>query len=70
MPIKKGSIRGEWSVMRDDLVHEEYERIIKGLGDARAGISRGWIYDRLADKFRLSVRTISYIINHTRHSRS
>lgn len=58
--------RRESTKARDDDIHRMYDEIINELGDLACAVSKGYIYDRIRQKTKLSVRTISYIINHTR----
>ena len=54
------------SVIRHNEVHDMYDKIIKDLGDISAYVSKGYIYDKIREKTRLSTRHISRILNHTK----
>lgn len=57
--------RRESTRQRDIEVHRIYGEIMDELGDLKHVVSRGYIYERIHEKTKLSVRTISFIINHT-----
>lgn len=57
--------RRESTKARDDEVHKLYNDIIQELGDLAKVVSKTYIYERIRDKTKLSIRSISYIINHT-----
>ena len=54
------------SILRDNLVHEIYNEECQKLGEAGSYVSREYLYNKLKERTRLSIRSISYIINHTR----
>lgn len=54
------------TVLRDNAVHEMYEKELKELGVMACYVSKGYIYKSISEKTGLSARTISYILNHTR----
>lgn len=56
--------RRESTSVRDNEVHRIYHSIIEELGELSTVVSRGYIYDRIKQKTKLSIRTISFIINH------
>ena len=56
--------RRESTSMRDNEVHRIYNSIINELGDLATVVSRGYIYERIKRETKLSIRTISFIINH------
>ena len=58
--------RRESTVMRDNEVHRIHSEILKELGDLSNVVSKSYIYNLIHEKTKLSVRTISFIINHTR----
>lgn len=58
--------RRESTSLRDNEVHRIYSEIVKEVGELSPVVSKGYIYDRIRDKTRLSIRTISFIINHTK----
>lgn len=54
------------TMLRDNAVHDMYEKELKELGEMACYVSKGYIYKTISDKTGLSTRTISYILNHTR----
>lgn len=58
--------RRESTTMRDNQVHGIYNNILDELGPLRGVVAKSYIYDRIREQTRLSTRTISYILNHTR----
>ena len=63
---RSGAYRRESTKARDDDIHRMYDEIIDELGDLACAVSKGYIYERIRQRTKLSVRTISFIINHTR----
>lgn len=57
--------RRESTEVRDNEVHGMYHAIIKELGSLSPFVSKTYIYGLIRDKTKLSIRTISYILNHT-----
>lgn len=53
------------SVLRDNLVHEMYEEELARLGEAGNYVSREYLYRKVGERSGLSVRSVSYILNHT-----
>ena len=53
------------SVLRDNLVHEMYAEELARLGDAGNYVSREYLYRKVGERAGLSVRSVSYILNHT-----
>lgn len=43
-----------------------YKSILRGLGELAGVVSKTYIYERIRERTKLSVRTISFILNHTR----
>lgn len=57
--------RRESTKQRDVEVHKMYDSVLNELGDLKNVVARGYIYERIHEKTKLSIRTISFIINHT-----
>lgn len=57
--------RRESTSIRDAEVHSLHKKILEELGDLSSVVSRTYIYEKIREKTRLSIRTISFIINHT-----
>ena len=53
------------SILRDNLVHEIYNEECRRLGDASGYVSREYLYNKVKEETGLSIRSISYIVNHT-----
>lgn len=62
---KSNAKRRESIKARDDEVHQLYNDIIQELGELAKVVSKTYIYERIRGKTKLSIRSISYIINHT-----
>lgn len=57
--------RRESTMVRDNEIHKLHQQILAELGDLANAVSKGYIYERIKDKTKLSIRTISFILNHT-----
>lgn len=58
--------RRESTTVRDNEVHRMYREILRGFGEAANAVSRTYVYGKIRERTKLSIRTISFIINHTR----
>lgn len=58
--------RRESTTVRDNEVHRMYREILHGFGEAASAVSRTYVYEKIHERTRLSIRTISFIINHTK----
>lgn len=54
------------TIVRDNAVHAEYDNLVAQLGDLINVVSRNYIYDRIKAQTGLCVKTIAYILNHTK----
>ena len=52
-------------MLRDNLVHDMFEEEMGKLGDAGNYVSREYLYRKVGERAGLSVRSVSYILNHT-----
>ena len=59
--------RRESTMMRDNEVHRIYDEIIDNLGELASAVSKSYIYEKIKERTKLSIRTISFILNHTRY---
>ncbi len=59
--------RRESTSVRDNAVHDLYDKIINDLGDLKNAVSKNYIYEKIQKETHLSIRTISYILNHTKY---
>jgi hypothetical protein len=57
--------RRESTSVRDKQVHLLHRSILHELGPLAQVVSKSYIYERIRSVTCLSVRTISYILNHT-----
>lgn len=63
LPVDK---RRESTKVRDREIREMYMRIIHELGELSNAVSKTYIYERIRERTKLSIRTISFILNHTK----
>lgn len=64
--LSEKSRRRESTVARDNEVHKLYEKIKNELGDLACVVSKSYVYNKIREKTKLSIRAISFILNHTR----
>jgi hypothetical protein len=65
MPKLQNKNRRESTSVRDNEIHQLYNSIINELGDLACFVSKSYIYGLIRDKTKLSIRSISFILNHT-----
>lgn len=58
----------ESTIVRNNHIHILYDQIVTELGDLSRVVSKTYIYNRIKAQTRLSIRTISEILNHTTKS--
>lgn len=58
--------RRESTAVRDNEIHRMYREILNGFGEAANAVSKTYIYEKIHERTKLSIRTISFIINHTK----
>lgn len=58
--------RRESTAVRDKEIHKLHKQIIEELGDLASVVSKSYIYNRIRERTKLSIRTISFILNHTK----
>lgn len=58
--------RRESTKVRDEEVRRMYRDILHGLGELAGVVSKTYVYERIRERTKLSVRTISFILNHTK----
>ena len=58
--------RRESTIVRDNEIHLLHKQIINELGNLANSVAKSYIYERIREKTKLSIRTISFILNHTR----
>lgn len=54
------------TIVRNNAVHSMYKEIMDSLGELRNVVFKTYVYDLIHAKTKLSVRTISHILNHTK----
>lgn len=59
--------RRESTIVRDNEIHKIHRQILDELGDLANVVSKNYIYEKIREKTKLSIRTISFILNHTQH---
>lgn len=60
--------RRESTLVRDKEVCRIYNQILNELGELRNVVSKSYIYEKIKERTKLNIRTISFIVNHTRTS--
>lgn len=60
--------RRESTLVRDKEVCRIYNQILNELGELRNVVSKSYIYEKIKERTKLSIRTIFFIVNHTRTS--
>lgn len=58
--------RRESTIVRDNEIHRMYNEIVSGLGELGNAVSKSYIYEKIKAQTKLSIRTISFVLNHTR----
>lgn len=58
--------RRESTIVRDNEIHRLHRQILDELGDLANVVSKNYIYEKIQEKTKLSIRTISFILNHTK----
>lgn len=66
--LSENNNRRESTSVRDNEIYRLYNTIICELGELSPVVSKSYIYERIREKTKLSIRTISFIINHTKPS--
>lgn len=59
--------RRESTIVCDNEIHRLHRHILDELGDLANVVSKNYIYGKIQEKTKLSIRTISFILNHTQH---
>lgn len=57
--------RRESTIIRDNEIHRMYRDILNSFGEAANAVSKTYVYEKIHNRTKLSIRTISFIINHT-----
>lgn len=58
--------RCESTMVRDNEIHKIHKEILAGLGDLANVVSKNYVYEQIRERTKLSIRTISFILNHTK----
>ena len=62
--------RRESTIARDNEIHRLYKEIVASLGEVGNAVSKSYIYEKIKEQTKLSVRTISFVLNHTEANKS
>lgn len=54
------------TVMRDNLVHDEYEKVLAELGRWASAVARVELYKEVANRTYVGWKTVQHTLNHTR----
>ena len=65
MKLSEKSKRRESTSVSDNEIHLLYKQIMNDLGELANAVSKGYVYEKIREKTKLSIRTISFILNHT-----
>lgn len=57
--------RRESTKVRDKEIHRLHRELLNKLGNLAGAVSKTYIYEQIREETRLSIRTISFILNHT-----
>ena len=63
-----GNRRRPSTQMRDNRVHEIYRQVISEIGSFKNVVSKSYIYEQIHQRTGLCVKTIAYILNHTKYN--
>ena len=66
MPTLCYKNRRESTMVRDNEIHKLHKEILTGLGDLANVVSKNYVYEQIRERTKLSIRTISFILNHTK----
>lgn len=56
----------ESTIRKNNELHDMYDEILNGLGDLKAFVSKRYIYEKIAERTKLSVRHIYRVLLHTK----
>lgn len=54
------------TIARDNAIHAMHKEISESLGDLKSVVSKTYVYECIKSRTKLSIRTISFILNHTK----
>lgn len=58
--------RRDSTIVRDNYIHDVYKEVVDELGDVSKFVSKFYIYNEISKRTKLTTRTISFILNHTK----
>lgn len=61
----RGKERRPSTIIRDNMVHDVYEKICNEIGEYANYVAKQYIYERIRERTGLCTKTIAYILNHT-----
>jgi len=53
------------TIVRHNLVHDEYKAVTNSLGEYAFLVPKSYIYKLICERTGLCVKTVAYILNHT-----
>lgn len=56
----------ECTKIRNNEIHDLYDKIIDELGELATAVSKSYIYNKISEKTKLSPRHISRVLNHSK----
>lgn len=65
---KRSRQRQMGTIMRDDMLHDVYEEVLRELGHWASAVSRMEIYREVSRRTGVHWKTVQYALNHTRRS--
>lgn len=54
------------TIARNNMIHAMHKEISDSLGDLKTVVSKSYVYEQLKIRTKLSIQTISFILNHTK----
>jgi len=57
--------RRESTIVRHNLVHDEYDKVLKELGAYAYLVPKSHVYNMICERTGLCTKTVAYILNHT-----
>lgn len=55
------------TIIRDNHVHEIYRQVTSEMGSFKNVVSKSYIYEQIRQRTGLCIKTIAYILNHTKY---
>lgn len=61
----RGKERRPSTIIRDNMVHDAYDKICDEMGEYANFVAKQYIYEKIREETGLCLKTIAYILNHT-----